>query len=286
MTTLANWQRELSTWGFFKVVVAHGPLREAALISARDRECEIVLTTYSTLRLNIDDFVRMASWDVVILDEAHTIKNEKSATSRAANMLPCRRRFALTGTPMSNDYKELWVLFDFVSKGRAGNAREFKNFYSRALGEGLAKNATRLQIRKRVQRQHQLKELMDMWMLQRFKSVLGGQLPKKDDNIIFCRLAPMQEEVYMRVLDSPDFQLLMRKDDPCHCGSGINTKDCHSTDPTGVLGQWQHPDGEPCDRCPSCFGLPAISQLLKLSNHLELIKPDDRRQPLPVTTSP
>ena len=43
---------------------------------------------------------------------------------------------------------------------------------------------------------------------------------------------------------------------------------------TGILGSFEHPDNEPCDRCPSCVGLTAVTQLMKLSNHLELLKAD------------
>ena len=56
--------------------------------------------------------------------------------------------------------------------------------------------------------QTDLWELISSWMLQRFKKILGYQLPKKDDNIVFCKLAPKQEQVGCRDLavtsPSPD----------------------------------------------------------------------------------
>lgn len=124
-------------------------------------------------------------------------------------------------------------------------------------------------------RQLELKGLMDQWMLQRFKSIIADQMPTKHDNIVFCRLAPEQEEVYMRVLDSPDYQQLLHKDDPCiSCGSGMPTCKCHSLDMDGVLAKWKHPDGEACPACPSCILMPALIQLNKIANHLELLKPE------------
>ena len=128
-----------------------------------------------------------------------------------------------------------------------------------------------------MRKQTALKNLMDQWMLQRFKSVIADQMPCKFDNVVFCRLAAEQEEVYMRVLDSPDYQTLKYLDDPCACGSGAKTKDCHPLNVNGVLGRWKHPDGDACSACPSCIGLQALSFLQKVANHLELIKPDPSR---------
>jgi SNF2 family DNA or RNA helicase len=107
-TTLDNWQRELQTWGFFRVRCFHGGSKEkdAALRAARERECEVVLTTYSLVLRDLAD-LRSIEWDVTVWDEVHTIKNEKSATHKACMQVPCKRRFGLTGTPMSNDYKEV-----------------------------------------------------------------------------------------------------------------------------------------------------------------------------------
>ena len=52
------------------------------------------------------------------------------------------------------------------------------------------------------------------------------------------RLAKQQEDVYTRVLDSPDYQQLLHMDEACiHCDSGEKTKDCHSFDPEGVLAE-------------------------------------------------
>ena len=93
---------------------------------------------------------------------------------------------------MSNDYQELWQLFHFVSKERVGDKKEFNSFYSKALKIGQQRLARQDQLAKRLMRQEQLKALMDKWMLQRFKTVIADQLPKKEDTIVFCEMAPMQ----------------------------------------------------------------------------------------------
>ena len=106
-STLSNWQRELQTWGWFKVQVFHGGAKaqDAALRSARERECEVMLTTYDLVRSKNNDICAV-DWEVTIWDEVHQIKNPKSATNKACMRVPCKCRYGLTGTPMSNEYKE------------------------------------------------------------------------------------------------------------------------------------------------------------------------------------
>ena len=212
--TVTNWQRELSTWGYFRVKKAHGTDKADALRAAEARECEVVLTTYDALRIHLADFRRI-DWHVTFGDEAHLLKNDKSERHKAAARIPCKRRYGLTGTPMSNKFVELWVLFNWVSNGGIGEKKHFESYYTRELGNGLKKNAKQWELAKRIKRQAELKDLNDQWMLQRFKSIIGHEMPKKLDHIVFCRLAAEQEEVYMRVLDSADYQQLLHMDDPC-----------------------------------------------------------------------
>ena len=48
--------------------------------------------------------------------------------------------------------------------------------------------------------------------------VLAGDLPMKDERVLFCELSPMQKRLYEHVLSLPDFQLLKYANAPCDCG--------------------------------------------------------------------
>ncbi len=82
--------------------------------------CDLVLTTYGTLRRDIEA-LRQVEFDYVILDEAQAIKNAGSQTAKAARLLRGRHRLALSGTPIENHLGELWSLLEFLNPGLLGS---------------------------------------------------------------------------------------------------------------------------------------------------------------------
>lgn len=58
------------------------------------------------LRKKIHQYLLDPGADLVVCDEGHMIKNQKSTTSAAVNKIKTRRRIVLTGTPIQNNLKE------------------------------------------------------------------------------------------------------------------------------------------------------------------------------------
>ncbi len=144
-----NWRKELG-----KCFVGPFPgrllsLRDEALRNIRgsdgtlDRESlktyDVVVTNYETLARHAVSLLGI-DWDVVVLDEAHRIKNRGTQWSIAARGLsgaqhqerPRKFDFAIcaTGTPVENAITDLWALYDFLSPGRPfGGFEEFRRQY-------------------------------------------------------------------------------------------------------------------------------------------------------------
>lgn len=57
----------------------------------------------------------------------------------------------------------------------------------------------------------------------------------------------------------------------------VQKKNCCYNIPKGdkvALWPAQHPDGEPCDKCPTCILLPALNKLHKICSHASLLQVD------------
>jgi SNF2 family DNA or RNA helicase len=112
-TLIENWKSELHCWGWWHVEAYHGDTKEAALQSARSGRAEIILTTYTTYRLNKGE-LNLIEWDCVVADECHVMKEKRSETAQSMNEINCLCRIGLTGTAIQNKYEELWTLLNWT----------------------------------------------------------------------------------------------------------------------------------------------------------------------------
>ena len=94
----------------------------------------MVITSYGMLpRLN---WLRVRSWNLVILEEAQAIKNAATRQAlRAVKELKAAARVALTGTPVENRLSDLWSLFDFLNPGCSAGPGAISRFCQTAGGE-------------------------------------------------------------------------------------------------------------------------------------------------------
>lgn len=177
-SVLHNWADEINHFRpTQKVCLYHGPGRQL------DPEADITLTTYSILRLDIEELVKR-TWDVVVLDEAQAIKNPDSQAARAARQLQARFRLALTGTPVENRLEELWSQIHFINPGLLGNRRDFEKRYAKPISDGDTETAERL--RKRIR----------PFLLRRLKREVAPELPPRTNMVLYCDLEEEERQLY------------------------------------------------------------------------------------------
>lgn len=116
---LPQWEKELEKWApLLRVATVYGPAYERR--GYWHGESHIYLTTYGTMRQDIDEIVKCfrddpgSRFDVVVLDEISTIKNPSSKQSQAAKALPKRRGWGLSGTPLENRPDDVIAEFGFL----------------------------------------------------------------------------------------------------------------------------------------------------------------------------
>ena len=82
-------------------------------------QSRVLIASYETFRAHAH---RVASVpiDLVICDEAHRLKNDKTKTSVAISHLPAKRRLLLSGTPIQNDLDEFFALVSLCNPSVVG----------------------------------------------------------------------------------------------------------------------------------------------------------------------
>lgn len=66
-------------------------------------------------------------WDIIIIDEAHKLKDKKTFRWRFVDKLQKKRLLLLTATPFQNDLIELYNLLSLLRRGHLGTISEFRS---------------------------------------------------------------------------------------------------------------------------------------------------------------
>ena len=120
---LNNWEKELGRFApLLGVSRYHGSRRRI------ERKQDVFLTTYQTAVRDAEK-LKEETFSMLLVDEAHLMKNAETRLSRTVKQLRSKYRLALSGTPVENRLEDLRSLFDFILPGYLGNAAGFKERY-------------------------------------------------------------------------------------------------------------------------------------------------------------
>ncbi|CAL1697934.1 unnamed protein product [Somion occarium] len=253
-SVVGNWEREFQKWGYFEVGNYSGSDKDYVLKNFNMGRLDVLLMSFETALRDIELLYDLAA-SVIIVDEAHRVKNPRAKSTIAFHRFECPVRFGLTGTAIQNSYSELWNIINWTHPGCVGSKKQWEGYVDRPLTKGQSKSASAEERLQAVLVARILKDkVLPDNFLRRTKSIIKDQLPEKIDEVVFCPLTLQQIEVYKRILSSKQVQDLVRKDEPCECGSRAKRKDCCHPYEKGALFKF-------------------VSALIKVSNHLALVLP-------------
>jgi superfamily II DNA or RNA helicase len=180
---MGNWRDETRRFApDLRLLVLHGSERHEHFEKLAD--FDLIVTSYQLLARD-QEFLMRQPYHTLILDEAQMIKNPSTLYAQAARKLTCRRRLALTGTPMENRLGELWAIFDFLMPGFLGNHTQFRTLFRDPIEKG--NDLTRRQI---------LAKRIAPLILRRRKSEVALELPPKNEMIQSIEISGAQRDLY------------------------------------------------------------------------------------------
>ena len=240
----------------------HGKEKADTLNQAKKGRVDIVLTTFETTREYLDDLNRV-SWQMVVVDECHKIKENNSAITQTLKSLKCLKRIGLTGTALQNKYEELWCVLDWANPGCLGSLELFKRDFSRPMVRGFRQDATTNELSTARKKQNEFNTLKQLWMIRRTKAgEIGDKLPAKSDQVIFCGLSAFQREVFRFLLALPQVKAVFTSLEMCPCGKKRPRHKCCEKPEEGKAN-------------PQLMLLQLIHVFLKAANHAALLLPQN-----------
>ncbi len=89
----------------------------------------VIASLHTAKRKNRRQLIEKIDYDLVIVDEAHHLKNRSTLNWKLVNRLKKKYILLLTATPVQNKLEELFNLITLLRPGQLETAREFKDKY-------------------------------------------------------------------------------------------------------------------------------------------------------------
>ncbi len=132
-----QWHQELSEKFFLPCAILETRSYNQAIKQANFRPFEqrdmIVICSYQFARAKAADVYALA-WDLVVIDEAHRLRNVYKPSNVIANTLKNalgqKRKLLLTATPLQNSLLELFGLVSFIDEHTFGDLKSFREQFS------------------------------------------------------------------------------------------------------------------------------------------------------------
>ncbi|MCX6878577.1 MAG: SNF2-related protein [Verrucomicrobia bacterium] len=133
-----QWHQELTEKFFLPCEILESKFYNAAINKGHFQPFEpaqeaVVICSYQFARAKAAD-VQRTPWDLVVIDEAHRLRNVYKPSNVIANVLKLalqdRHKLLLTATPLQNSLLELFGLGSFVDDHTFGNLKSFRDQFT------------------------------------------------------------------------------------------------------------------------------------------------------------
>ena len=161
----------------------------------------LIKMRYSTYASQIKSYLISPGPDILVVDEAHILKNSVSKTYRAISQVHTTKRVALTGSPLQNNLTEYFTMVNFVRPNFLGTNREFKERYRKPIEIGNRIDASYHDMRQMRLKTYRLHKKLEKIVDRKDNSVLVKELSKKREFVLVVKMTEVQKFLYSRCLN-------------------------------------------------------------------------------------
>lgn len=144
---------------------------------------DVIITTYGTLRVDIN-YLKLATFHHLILDESQFVRNPESLTYKAVKQINAKHKLILTGTLIENSLADLWAQFEIINEGMLGSFSGFKKMYINPVTLG------------NKDKEEKLLKMIHPFILRRTKQEVAPELPPLTEEVIYCSMSEEQDKAY------------------------------------------------------------------------------------------
>lgn len=139
-----QWSQELQEKFFLPSVILESKSFNAIIKTGNLNPFDqhgIVICSYQFARIK-DAYIKQINWDLVIIDEAHRLRNVYKSGNKIANAIKDSishvPKVLLTATPLQNTLLELFGLVSLIDEYTFGDIKSFKTQFTNASGDFVA----------------------------------------------------------------------------------------------------------------------------------------------------
>ena len=208
LSTISNWVLEFSKWApEIKLKVYKGAPNDrrniANQIKYEKEKFNVILTTYEYI-MKDKFFLKKITWQYIIVDEGHRMKNSKSKfTQTLGTQFNSVYRLLLTGTPLQNNLGELWALLNFLLPKIFNSCEDFEKWFNQPFNSKTTTTSGEKSIELNEEEQmliiHRLHTVLRPFLLRREKKEVEKELPNKVEYVIKVELSAWQNIVYNQI---------------------------------------------------------------------------------------
>lgn len=208
-TVMHQWLMEFRKWWpQFRVAILHNTGTFSGnrkdLVQVINKSRGILIVSYPGVVI-YQDYLHAFDWHYAILDEGHKIRNPDAQVTLACKRFRTPHRIILSGSPVQNNLKELWSIFDFIYPGKLGTLPVFMEQFATPITQGGYANASDIQVQIAYKCACVLRDTIKPYLLRRTKAEVNNRLklPERSEQVLFCKLTEKQRKYYQAYLESP-----------------------------------------------------------------------------------